>query len=212
MARAASCLDRRPAEATARWGWAVVLGSLAGSALSLAVFPADAGADPWTLWGDGAQGDAFKPLPVAVHGLLAPLGGAAPIGWALIVRAGAIAGLVLAFVLARQLIHGSWRAGLVAPALLIAGTAYFGYSTSGVVTGLLLALALAGVETWRRERHELAIGFGVACALLQIEAWPILLVAGVMVWRRWPDDRVWLLPSLATVPLFWLAPVLVGSG
>src|SRR5829696_7076575 len=71
------------------------------------------GYDPWTwlLWGrevasgtlSTADGPAFKPLPVAVCALLAPLGSAAPVVWVVLVRAAAGAALVLAYRLARDL-------------------------------------------------------------------------------------------------------------
>ena len=59
----------------------------------------------WVLWGrevaggslSTVAGPAFKPLPVAITTILAPLGGAAPWLWVLLARAGAIAALVLAF-------------------------------------------------------------------------------------------------------------------
>jgi hypothetical protein len=61
------------------------------------------GYDPWTwlLWGrevaggslSTVAGPAFKPLPVAVCALLAPLGSAAPVLWVVLVRAAAGAAL-----------------------------------------------------------------------------------------------------------------------
>ena len=35
-----------------------------------------------------------------------------------------------------------------------------------------------GVLAWRQDRRARALAFGVACALLRVEAWPFLLVAG----------------------------------
>nr|MBA3262273.1 hypothetical protein [Thermoleophilaceae bacterium] len=87
--------------------------SLVVSALSLAVVPAAPGYDPWMwlLWGrelmggglDTAEGPAFKPLPVAVCTLLAPLGPAAPTAWLIIARAGVLAAVALAALLAHRL-------------------------------------------------------------------------------------------------------------
>src|SRR5918999_360739 len=73
--------------------------------------------DPWTwlLWGrevasgtlSTVDGPAFKPLPVAVCALLAPLGAAAPWAWVLLVRVAAVVAVWLAFALARRLAGGS---------------------------------------------------------------------------------------------------------
>jgi len=86
---------------------------LALAALSLLVVPAAPGYDPWMwlLWGrelaggalDTSEGPAFKPLPVAVCTLLAPLGPAAPEAWLLLARAGAVAGVALGGLLAYRL-------------------------------------------------------------------------------------------------------------
>ena len=65
---------------------------------------------------------AFKPLPVAVCALLAPLGSAAPWLWVVLVRAAAVVAAFLAFGLARRLAGGSRAAGaLGAVAVLLCG-------------------------------------------------------------------------------------------
>src|ERR687884_2231506 len=75
--------------------------ALAVSLLSLLVVAPAPSYDPWSwlLWGrevtGGAlstvDGPAFKPLPVAVCALLAPLGGGAPGAWGALVRVAAVA-------------------------------------------------------------------------------------------------------------------------
>ena len=128
---------------------------LAGLSL-LVVAPAPS-YDPWAwlLWGrevaggalDTREGPAFKPLPVAVCALLAPLGGAAPVMWVAIVRAAAALALWFAFRLGRRLAGGSLWAGMLAAA--------------GAEPALLLAFTLGGVEAWRAGRTRAAL----ACAL-----------------------------------------------
>ena len=108
-----------------------ILAILAAAAASPLLVRAAPGYDPWTwlLWGrevasgtlSTADGPAFKPLPVAVCALLAPLGSAAPVVWVVLVRAAAGAALVLAYRLGRELarppstgsdpVEGRWRVG-----------------------------------------------------------------------------------------------------
>src|SRR5215207_10894162 len=84
----------------------VILVILAAAAVSPLLVRAAPGYDPWTwlLWGrevaggslSTEAGPAFKPLPVAVCALLAPLGSAAPVVWVVLVRAAAGVALWLA--------------------------------------------------------------------------------------------------------------------
>ena len=93
--------------------WRAILAILAAAAASPLLVRAAPGYDPWTwlLWGrevaggtlSTVDGPAFKPLPVAVCALLAPLGSAAPVVWVVLVRAAAGAALVLAYRLGRDL-------------------------------------------------------------------------------------------------------------
>src|SRR5918993_5526834 len=86
---------------------------MAAAAASPLLVRAAPGYDPWTwlLWGrevaggslSTVDGPAFKPLPVAVCALLAPLGSAAPVVWVVLVRAAAGAALVLAYRLGRDM-------------------------------------------------------------------------------------------------------------
>src|SRR5215210_6050137 len=95
---------------------------LAAAATSRLLVRAAPGYDPWTwlLWGrevaggslSTVAGPAFKPLPVAVCALLAPLGSAAPVAWVVLVRAAAGIALWLAYRLGREL--GGRRAGWLA--------------------------------------------------------------------------------------------------
>src|SRR5215203_3723500 len=103
----------------------VILVILAAAAFSPVLVRAAPGYDPWTwlLWGrevaagtlSTADGPAFKPLPVAVCALLAPLGSAAPGVWVVLVRAAAGLACWLAYRLGREL-GGSRLAGAMAAA------------------------------------------------------------------------------------------------
>jgi hypothetical protein len=178
--------------------------------------------DPWAwlLWGrevaggelSTAEGPAFKPLPVAVCALLAPLGGAAPEAWVIVARAGAVLAVFLAFALGRRLAGGSVAAGVVAAVAVALCGAFPGYAASGAETGWTIALALGGLAAWRAGHARWALACGVACALLRVEAWPFLLAFGALLWRRRPVDRPLLAACAVAVPALWLVPEWLGSG
>jgi hypothetical protein len=198
------------------------LGVLAAAGLSALVLAPAPDYDPWMwlLWGrevasgtlSTAGGPAFKPLPVAVCALLAPLGSAAPAAWVLLARAAALAALWPAFRLGARLGGGSLAAGLLAAVGVALCGGYPAYAAGGLAEGMLLCLALAGAEAWRARRPRLALACGVACGLLRVEAWPFLLAAGVVLWRRRPQDRALLAACALAVPALWLGPEWLGSG
>ena len=146
----------------------------------------------WLLWGrevaslslSTAEGPAFKPLPVAVCAVLSLLGPAAPVAWVLIARAGAVVA-----------VWAAYRAGGALAAVAVALTgAFLAYAASGVETGWTTAFALLALVAWRDGRARTAVLWGAACALMRVEAWPFLALAGVVVWRRHRDARPWLWP------------------
>jgi hypothetical protein len=187
-----------------------------------------------------AEGPAFKPLPVAVCALLAPFGGAAPVLWVIVARADALLALLLAFRLARRLAAEAQRrahsgrttsemrpapaaaVGGLAEAPLVAGVlaavgvalcgAFLGYAAEGLVTGWLLALALAGVEAWRAGRPRAALACAVGCCLLHVEAWPFAAAFGLLAWLRRPRDRMLLAAAAVAVPALWIVPEWIASG
>jgi hypothetical protein len=178
--------------------------------------------DPWAwlLWGrevaglelSTAEGPAFKPLPVAVCALLSVLGGAAPAAWVIVARAGAVLAVWLGFRLGRPLAGGSTGAALVAAVGVALCGGLVGYAAAGAETGWVIALALLGAEAWRGGRYRAALACGVGCALLRVEAWPFVLAAGVVLWRRRAVDRRLLAACAVAVPALWLVPELIGSG
>ena len=194
---------------------ALALGSL------LVVRPAPS-YDPWMwlVWGGEViagelstiDGPAFKPLPVAVCAALAPLGAAAPWLWVLVARAAAFLAVVLAFRLGRRLAGDSLPAGALAAVGVALCGGYVGLAAAGVAEGLLVALALTGTEAWRGGHPRWALACGVGAALVRVETWPFLVVAGVLAWRRRPSDRGLLVAAAVVVPAAWFVPELVGSG
>jgi hypothetical protein len=206
-------------------GRAVVAGVVAALAVAtltmLVVAPAPS-YDPWSwlAWGreiahgslHTAEGPAFKPLPVAVCALLSLFGGAAPWLWVLIARTAALRALWLSFRLGRRLAGGSVAAGAVAAAgVALCGT-FLALSSAGVITGLLLAFALGGVEAYRAGRPGVAFACAVACGLLQVETWPFLAVLATWAWRRKAVDRRALVIAGVAVPALWFVPDWLGSG
>ena len=189
-----------------------VVAVVALAAVSLLVLAPAPGYDPWMwlLWGrevahgtlSTVDGPAFKPLPVAAGAVLAPLGGIAPVVWVLLVRCALLAAVWLA------VRRAGWVAGL---AVLLCG-GLVGAGAAGTEPALVLALALAAAALWDEGRIGWALVCGAACALLRVEAWPFLAVAGVVAWRRRPDLRPALLGLAVAIPAAWLVPEWLGSG
>jgi hypothetical protein len=202
----------------------VRVGAVAGlvALASLPVVDPAPSYDPWAwlLWGrevaggslNTVEGPAFKPLPVAVCALLAPLGSAAPWAWVLLVRVALVVAVWLAYRLGRELADGSRAAGALAAAGVALCGGLLAHSAAGAEPALVLAPALGGAAAWRGRRFRLALACGVGCALLRVEAWPFLLLAGVVLWRRRPQDRALLAALAVVVPAAWLVPELIGSG
>ena len=214
---------------------AIVAGSLALGLLSL-LLPSAPTYDPWSwiLWGreifhgdlSTVDGPSWKPLPVILTTITAPLGDGSPLIWVAVARAGAIATLPLAFLLASRL------AGPVAGVGAAAGIGLMPWwirhnglgNSEGIMVALVLGLVLAHLEG----RRGWAFALGIGAGLLRPEAWPFLgLYALYLLWeersgalgarrRAWGGrDRgrlPWIAGGLATLPVLWLGPELWGSG
>ena len=199
---------------------AVVVAAVLVAATSAFVVAPAPSYDPlmWLLWGrevaglelSTREGPAFKPLPVAACAVLSLLGAAAPAAWVIVARAGALLALWLAFRAGREL-AGTLAGALAALAVAFCG-GFLGYAAAGAETGWTIALGLAALAAWREDRPRAALGFAVACALMRVEAWPFLLVAGALLWRRRPQDRVLLAVCAVVVPAVWFVPEWLGSG
>ena len=197
----------------------VIAACLAGAALSVLVVPAVPSYDPWAwlLWGreithlelSTAEGPAFKPLPVAVCALLTPLGGLAPEAWVVLARAGALAAIALAGVVAWRLAdRARWAAAAAAATGVALAGGFAGLSATGTSEGLLLALALGAAIAPPRLRLALA----AACGLLRVETWPFLALLAAWHWRTRPQDRPLLVAGAVAIPALWFVPEWLGSG
>ena len=196
--------------------------ALAGASLLLPIPPAY---DPWSwlLWGrevtrlelSTADGPAFKPLPVVITTLLAPLGAAAPPLWLLVSRLGGLASLALGFVVARRLAGGG-ALGALAGAGAVMGIAltdgFLLHAAVGNGEPLFVALALAAIATALERRHGWALLIGALAALLRPECWPFL--AAYAAWRAALDPglRPAMLLGALAIPAAWLVPEWLASG
>lgn len=209
--------------AARRSPWGVGAACLCAAALSL-LAPSTPTYDPWAwlVWGrevggldlDTSAGPAWKPLPVLVTTIIAPLGEAAPTLWLLLARAGGALALVLAFRLAGQIAGGSgrWFAGCIATLGLLSTTGFLRGVAGGSSEGLLIALLLLAFDRHLEGHRGQAFALGMGAALLRPEVWPFLALYAVWLWRREPGMRTLVALLLPLVPLLWFLPELWGSG
>src|SRR3954452_1994035 len=198
------------------WG---LLGCVAIAALTL-LAPAAPTYDPWAwvIWGreiahldlNTGFGPSWKPLPVALTTVFSLFGGAAPGLWMVAARAGALAGALFAFRLARRL--GGTPAGILAAGVLLVAPWYLRSAALGNSEGLQVAFALATVEGALVGRRVPAFLLALPLGLLRPEAW--LFIAAYGAWLVWQERRrIWLVGAgLASLPLLWLLPEKLGSG
>jgi hypothetical protein len=197
----------------------VALAVLALTALTF-VAPSAPTYDPWAwiIWGrevlhfdlSTVDGPSWKPLPVLLTTPFALFGPLAPDLWLFTARAGAIAGVVMVFRVARRLggvPAGAAAAGAYAIAPWMLRNAWLGNSE-----GLLVAVVLAAVDRHLAGRARHAFLFGVAGALLRPEVWPFLGLYGIWLFWRDPGARKLVAVGFAALPALWLLPELVGSG
>jgi hypothetical protein len=203
--------------------WGVGAGCLVLAALSLlAPWTPTYDSWAWLIWGrevgaldlDTTAGPAWKPLPVLVTTVLAPLGAAAPALWLVLARTGGLLAVALAFRLAARLGGGRawWFAGGAAALGLLATTGFLRGVAGGSSEGLLIALLLLAVDRHLDGRHRQALALATAASLLRPEAWLFLGAYAVWLWRRDPGSRSLVAASVAVVPVLWFAPELWGSG
>ena len=104
----------------------------------------------------------------------------------------------------------------MAGALAVAGVALAGgfalETARGGEAPLVIAGALGAIACWRAGRLRAALALGAACALLRVEAWPFLALAGVVAWRRDAGTRVLVAALAVGVPAAWFVPEWLGSG
>lgn len=220
--------------------WAVAVAGCAAAALASLAVPATLGYDPWAwlVWGrevgrwslDTTGGPSWKPLPVAVTTVLAPLGDVAVPAVHVVARTGSLLAVAAVWQLGRRL-AGPWAALLGAVLLVVTpdGDPRFvrlvleGHEapwSAGLACAALLALVerRAGQARW----------WTWLLALLRPEAWPFLLA--LVAWGWWepvrgrarrsarscdpgpPARRSFGLAALASIPLLWFVPDWIGSG
>jgi hypothetical protein len=191
-----------------------------GLTLATFLWPSTPTYDPWAwiIWGreilhldlSTVEGPSWKPLPVLFTTPFAAFGGLAPDLWLFVARAGAIAGVVLAFRVARRL--GGVPAGAAAAAAYALAPWTIGNGAVGNSEGLLVALALGAVDRHLGGRFRAAYLCALGAALLRPEAWPFVgLYALWLAWRE-PGLRTLVVGGLAGLPVLWLLPELWGSG
>lgn len=199
--------------------------TVAGVVLALALLsmiaPSTATYDPWAwiVWGrevvhgdlNTIDGPSWKPLPVVVTSVAAPLGSVAPDVWIVAARGGALSAVVMAFLLGRRI--AGPIAGALAAAPLVFAPWFFWHGWLANSEGLLVAFVLGAVVAELDRRRGLAMTCGVAAGLLRPEAWPFLLLYAAWVASRSDlRGRVAVLGALAILPLAWLPPEKWGSG
>ena len=198
---------------------AIIAGSLVLAFVSL-LLPSAPTYDPWAwiIWGreiahldlNTVHGPSWKPLPVVLTTITAPLGEASPYIWVAVARAGAIVGIVLSGVLAARLANRT--AGVVAAVALAASPWWLRRGAMGNSEGLMVALVVGAVLCHLEGRKGWAFALAIGAGLLRPEAWPFLgLYALVLLW----EDRArlkWIASGLAVLPVLWFAPEYWGSG
>ena len=197
----------------------VALAVLALTALTFLI-PSAPTYDPWAwiVWGreilhldlSTVDGPSWKPLPVLLTTPFALFGGLAPDLWLFVARAGAIAGVVMAFRVARRL--GGVPAGAAAAGAYAVAPWMLRNSALGNSEGLLVALGLAAVDRHLAGRTRHAFLFGIGAALLRPEAWPLIGLYGLWLFWRDPGARKLVAAAFVSLPLLWLLPELWGSG
>ncbi len=173
----------------------------------------------WLVWGrEIAHGDLvttwgpqFKPLPVAVATLAAPLGSAAVPIWIVVART---AGLLAVGAAARL----AWRAaGPVAAAIaavsLVSVHLFAVYLMPfGMSEPMLVAFVLWAADRHLEGRGQTAFVLLVGASLLRVETWPFLLAYAILLYRRRSARPVVIAALLLLVPAAWFLPEWWGSG
>ncbi|MCW3050766.1 MAG: hypothetical protein JWO74_5050 [Solirubrobacterales bacterium] len=198
----------------------VVVLVVLGLTLATFLWPSAPTYDPWAwiIWGreilhldlSTVQGPSWKPLPVLLTTPFSAFGGLAPDLWLFVARAGAIAGVAMAYRLGRRLGGGAAGAAAAAAYALAPWTVFNG--AVGNSEGLLVALTLGAVDRHLEGRLRPAYLCALGAAMLRPEVWPFVgLYALWLIWRE-PGLRPLVVAGLASLPVLWLLPELWGSG
>jgi len=201
---------------------------VAVAAASLAL-PSQPSFDPWAwiVWGrelllldlDTTGGPSWKPLPVVITALAAPLSlvdSDLPAAvWLVVGRTGTLLSLVLAFRLARRLAGPGAvgvGAGAVAALALALAPQWLRYAAHGNEVPMAVALLLWGVERHLDGRRGGALVAAFLACLLRPEAFPFLAVYAAWLWRADPALRRLTVGLAVALPALWLVPDWLASG
>jgi hypothetical protein len=205
-----------PRVAARHWVPIVVLGLTALTFLA----PSAPTYDPWAwiIWGreilhfdlSTVDGPSWKPLPVLLTTPFALFGSLAPDLWLFAARAGAIAGVVMAFRVARRL--GGVPAGAAAATAYAIAPWTIRNAALGNSEGLLVALVLAAVDRHLAGRYRHAFLLALGAGLLRPEVWPFLGLYGLWLFWRDAGARKIVVAGFVALPVLWLLPELWGSG
>jgi hypothetical protein len=153
---------------------------------------------------------SWKPLPVVVTTPLALTGGLSPWLWLWLARAAGLAALIVGFRLAERL--AGRAAGVVAVVALVPGTLWMHSMSHGYTEPLAMGLVFGAVLCELSARPRWALLLGALVALTRPEAWCLVVVYGLLVWRRRQMHPLAIAAVLVAVPLLWLVPDWIGSG
>jgi hypothetical protein len=212
-------LDRRPGLAAPPIA-PVLVACVVLATLSL-LLPSTLTFDPltWATWAreivhlrlDTNGGPAWKPLPVLIDSVFAPLGAVQQWVWLVVARAGGLLAVAMAFRLARRL-AGQW-AGVLAATGMLLSDAFLDYLMPlGMSEPLLAGLSLLAVERHLDGRYAQAYGLIFVCLLIRPEAFPFFVGYSVFLWTRIPRSRPWTVVLAALLPVLWLLPDYLSTG
>jgi hypothetical protein len=204
----------------------LIASCLALASLSL-LLPSEPSYDPWAwlVWGreithlelDTTGGPSWKPLPVALLVLVAPLGHDFSLAcWIVVARAGALLALALAFQLAARLAGGpralAAAAGVVAATALALTPDGFQFAAHASEAPLAVALMFWAVLRHLDARRGQAMVLGALVCLMRPEVFPFLGLYAVWLWRAEPERRRLVAALMVLIPIAWLVPDWIGSG
>ncbi len=213
-------LDQREGLAAAKPIRTLLVACVFLASLSL-LLPSTLTFDPltWSTWAreiihlrlDTNGGPAWKPLPVMVDTVFAPLGVVQKWAWLALARAGGLLAVAMAYRLARRL-AGRW-AGVFAAAGMLLSDAFLDYLTPlGMSEPMLAGLALLAVERHVDGKFAQAYGLIFASLLLRPEAFPFFLGYSLFMWMRSRRSRPWVVVLTALLPALWLLPDYLSTG
>lgn len=202
----------------------VIVGACGVVALVSMLVPVSLAYDSWAwlTWGrqvgrlalDTTRGPSWKPLPVIGTTVVAPFGWLAVPLWMVFTRTIGLLVLVAAYRLAAR--FAGWVAGAIAVILVLVSPdgdpRFLRLVFEGHTAPLTAALLLWAIDRHLDGRHTSAFLLGVLFSLDRPEAWPLLAVYALWLWRKDPPLRRLLVVTLPIIPLLWFGGDWWGSG